>query len=97
MSAKSAAASLLKNDITLAEFAAKLQSIREIERREYVINFLRENVMNTWTLTLVADAAGCTEEQVIAALLKMEPLRIGTACVCAMEARACFRPKHSGN
>lgn len=91
MSAKSAAAALLKNDTELAAFAATLRPGWQAGKREAVNAYLRENVMNTWTLTLAADAAGCTEEQAIAALLYMEPLRMGTTCVCRGEAALLFQ------
>ena len=91
MSAKSAAAALLKNDADLAAFAAELKPGNWLGKREAVHAYLRANVMNTWTLALAADAAGRTEEQVVAALLYMEPLRTGSTCVCKGEAAQMFR------
>lgn len=90
MSAKSAAAALLKHDTELAAFASTLDPVWVANRCEVVRSYIRENVMNTWTLTLAADAAGCTEEQVVAALVYMEPFRLGSTCVCRGEAAILF-------
>lgn len=37
-----------------------------------------------------AQSAGVSEEQVIAALLYIEPLRLGSTCICRGEARILF-------
>ena len=90
MSAKSAAAALLRHDVELAAFAAQFRPGWQQGKREAVEAYVQENVMNTWTLTLAAEAAGVTEEQVVAALLYLEPLRTGSTCVCRGRAADLF-------
>jgi hypothetical protein len=90
MSAVRAARALLWHDADLAAFAASIPAPHSPRHREIVTYYVRNYVMNTWTLTLAAEAAGETEEQVIAALLHLEPLRIGTTCICRGEAKLMF-------
>jgi hypothetical protein len=90
MSAKSAAQALLKNDTELAAFAAQFRNGWEQGKTRAVEEYIRDNVMNTWTLTLAAEAAGVTEQQVIAALLFLDPLRTGSNCVCRGQAAGLF-------
>lgn len=90
MSAARAAAALLAHDTALAVFAASLPCGYAGQKREIVIDHVRENVLNSWTLTLAAHAAGVTEEQVVAALFYAEPLRFGSTLVCRGEARRLF-------
>ncbi|SER38078.1 hypothetical protein [Giesbergeria anulus] len=89
MSAKKAAMALLNNDVELAAFAKSLEA-PSWENSKEVIEYLQENVMNTWTLTLVADATGFTEEQIIAALLHTDQLKVGSTCICKGIAKEMF-------
>ena len=89
MSAKQAAEALLDLDAELAAFAGSLE-VDQPDKREVVKAFIRESVMNTWTLTLAARAAGATEQQVVASLLQLEPLRTGTANICRADAAELF-------
>lgn len=78
MSAKRAANALLELDADLAAFAASLEPGGDApEKRGKVAAYVRECVMGTWTLTLAARTAGMSEEQVVGALLELEPLRCG--------------------
>lgn len=91
MSAKQAAKALLKNDVDLAAFVASLPQGPQYGwdgSNGRIFRYIRENVMNTWTLTLVADATGSSERQVIAAVL--HEMRIGSTCVCQGYAKMMF-------
>jgi hypothetical protein len=90
MSAKAAAAALLRNDVDLASFARQWRAGWQQGKSEAVEQYIRQHVMNTWTLTLAAQSAGVTEEQVIAALLYINPLRTGSTCVCRGRAASMF-------
>jgi hypothetical protein len=90
MSARAAAVALLKNDPGLALFADRVPEKWEVGKTHEVMNYVRENVMNTWTLTLAAEAAGCSEEQAIAALLHLAPFNTGSVSVCRGYARELF-------
>ncbi|MGF6440094.1 hypothetical protein [Paraburkholderia youngii] len=90
MSARQAAEALLELDAELSAFAAGLDGCRFTEKREVVKSFIRESVMNTWTLTLAARVAGVTEQQVVAALLHLEPLRAGSTYICRTDAAELF-------
>lgn len=93
MSGVRAARALLALDASLAECVELLTArVRpsSLEWRPAVLALVRERVMGTWTLTLAAEAAGATEQQVVAALLYLEPLRIGSNCVCRGEAEMLF-------
>lgn len=90
MSATQAAQALLEHDVEVYQFAQSLPQGYDPERRQKVLAFLEGYLMGTWTLTLAAASAGVTEEQVIAALLYREPLRIGSTVVCRGEARLLF-------
>lgn len=89
MSAKRAAEALLETDVELAAFAASVED-RFPGKREAVKEFIRDNVMSTWTLTLAAKAAGVEEPQVIAALLHLESLRTGSTHICRADAEELF-------
>jgi hypothetical protein len=82
MSAKQAAEALIQHDPHISARAQEIQDRGNYcpARREAVMDLLRET-MGTWTLTLAAQAANTTEQNVIAALACNEPLRIGTAVV----------------
>ena len=80
-SGKCAAQALLELDTNLAQFAASIDRDRWSRSAE-TVDFVQQNVMNTWTLTLAARCAGVSEQQVIAALLYSESLRIGSTSVC---------------
>lgn len=91
MSATRAAQALLLHDADVACFAASMEHVTcYTKKREAVLRFVRHDVMGTWGLAVAAHAAGVSEEQVIAALLHLEPLRFGTTCVCRGEARRMF-------
>lgn len=91
MSAKQAALALLELDADLAAFAAELKpGSYDPAKGEKVQAYVREHVMGTWTLTLAAYASGSTEEQVVGALLELEPLRLGTQGHGRAIARALF-------
>jgi hypothetical protein len=92
MSAKQAAKALLKNDAELSAFASQFRNGWESGKTLAVDSYIRENIMNTWTLTMVAEAAGATEQQVIAALMFIDPLRSGSNCVCRGRAANLFSP-----
>ena len=85
MSAKAAAEALLRHDADLADFGASVR-MAGLEKGELVRAYVREHIYGTWTLALAADAAQCTEEQVIAALLHLDPLKYGTTAVCRIHA-----------
>jgi len=79
MSAKRAATALLELDTNLASFASTLDAWRyDPMKQTKVTDFVRESVMGTWTLTLASRSSGFSEEQVVGALLELEPLRCGT-------------------
>ena len=79
MSAKRAAAALLHLDVELAEFSATIEpGGYDPDKEVKVTAFVRENVMNTWSLALAAQSAGVTERQVVGALLELDPLRCKT-------------------
>ena len=81
MSAKKAAQAYLRHDCDFAVFVAALPEVRWGEDyRTEVCDYVRENVLHTWTLSLAAQSASATEEQVIAAILY--ELQIGSTCVC---------------
>lgn len=90
MSAHRAAVGLLEFDVYLCDFVGSLPAERSVERKCKVIEFVRESVCNTLTLSLAAYAAGVTEQEVIAALLFAEPLRIGPRRECADAAAELF-------
>lgn len=85
MSAKAAAEALLRHDAELAEFGSSVR-MAGFEKGGLVRAYVREHIYGTWTLALAADAAQCTEEQVIAALLHLYPLRYGTTAICRIHA-----------
>ena len=85
MSARAAAEALLRHDADLAEFGASVR-MAGFDKGKLVREYVRENIYGTWTLALAADAAQCSEEQVIAALLHLDPLRYGTTAVCRIHA-----------
>lgn len=93
MSAKSAAVALLRCDPDLAAFAATLDGLSYSQRHDLVITFIRTRIMHTWTLSLAAESAMCAEEQVVAALLYLEPLHMGSSVVC----RGLARNLYEGN
>lgn len=82
MSAKQAAAALITHDPDIAEKARTIEAMGAYHegRTEAVMNLLRET-MGTWTLTLAAQAANTTEQQVIAAMAFHPSLRIGSSIV----------------
>lgn len=82
MSGKRAAQALLDLDSDLANFADSLSDVSFFEKRNVVTAYIKNHVMNTWTLTLAARSAGVSERQVITALLHLPPLRFGSTCVC---------------
>lgn len=81
MSGKSAALALLNCDCELKEFAEYAKSLNHSIKRETVIEYVRNNVIGTWTLTLAAMSAKATEEQVISQLL-YEIGGVGSIYVC---------------
>lgn len=91
MSAKQAAESLITNDPSIAE---QVRAIEEagpyVDGRTEMIMTLLQEITSTWTLTLVANAAGVTEEQVIASLAGDGPLKIGTSLVARGIARTLY-------
>jgi len=89
MSAKRAAQALIELDTELAAFSADLAGWRS-GKRQAVVEFIRANVMNTWTLTLAARSAGVTEVQVVAALLNLPPLKTGSTHICRSDAEELF-------
>ena len=91
MSATNAAKALLELDTQIYEFANTLPMGYHSQKREIVTEFVREYLAGTWTLTLAARSAGVSEEQVVAALLYLEPLRLGSTVVCRGEARLLFQ------
>lgn len=90
MSAVNAAKALLECDTHIYEFAYRLSDDRSGDKKNLVIEFMRGYLAGTWTLTLAARAANVTEQQVIAALLRLEPFRLGSARVCREEAALLF-------
>jgi hypothetical protein len=94
VSAARAARALLELDTELAARIASEGSTLNNNywgHREVVLKIVRECVLGTWTLTLAARAAGMSEQQVVAALLYLEPLRIGSTVVCQGEAQRLFQ------
>lgn len=97
MSATKAAQALLKYDTELASFAADLAPHIDRsfgDRDTAVLQYIRHYVMNTWTLSMLSEAVGSSEEQIVAALLHLEPLRTGTTCVCRGQAALLFKQEH---
>lgn len=90
MSAKRAAQALLELDTELAAFAADLKPGYDPAKRQQVLAYVHAHVMGTWTLTLAARAAGQTEQQVVGALMELQPLRFGTQGHGHAYARALF-------
>lgn len=90
MSAKKAAASLIANDPFITARAMAFETMSFSERDSEGENLLKD-VMGTWTLTLAADAAGVTEEQVIGAIAYQ--LRLGSTLVARGIAHRLFRDK----
>lgn len=89
MSARAAAEALLRYDADLAEFARGMQT-PTFGKADLVRSFVERHVVGTWTLSLAADAARCSEEQVVAALLQIEPLRYGSTAICRLDAAEMF-------
>ena len=94
MSAKQAAQALIEHDPHVSTRAREIQGMGPYHpnRRETVTHLLRE-IMGTWTLTLAAQAANTSEQNVIAALACCEPLRIGTAVVARGIAAELYDPR----
>jgi hypothetical protein len=88
MSGKRAAEALLELDTELAASVAELSQGYSFNKRDQVLQIVRECVLGTWTLTLAARAAGVAEEVVVSALL--HKLRIGSTCICRGEAKLLF-------
>ena len=93
MSAKRAANALIELDCELFEFSQKLKTHFSENRSELIINYVRQNVLGTWTLTLSAKSAGVSEQQIIAAIFYSTVLKIGTSCVAQGEAKKLFKSK----
>ncbi len=86
MSAKKAAAALLRNDADLAAFVDANGG--DWRKTGDVLAYVKDRVMGTWTLTMVAEAVECSEQQVVAALLYQ--IHTGSTCVCRGQAATLF-------
>ena len=91
MSATSAAQALMQLDTEIAVFADVIGNVADrVDQREQILEFIKDRVMNTWTLTLAAQSAEVSEQQVIAAMLYLPEFRIGSVCVCRGQAALLF-------
>lgn len=89
MSGRRAAKALMDFDIQIYQAVKPNQETQRMTTSE-AVEFLKKNVVGTYTLSLVAAAAGVSEEVVIAALVH-DYMLVGTTVVCQGIAKNALR------